>query len=133
MKALSIKQPWAWLIAVGYKDVENRSWKTNLRGRIYIHAGKKPDRESLKNVLLSEEGPLDSRARAFARDLARTWKESAIIGEVDIVDCVTHSDSPWFTGRYGFVLANPVLYETIIPCKGTTKFFTPEIEPKHTD
>ncbi len=27
MKALSIKQPWAWLICAGYKDIENRSWR----------------------------------------------------------------------------------------------------------
>ena len=38
MKALSIKQPWASLIAHGIKDIENRTWKTNFRGRIYIHA-----------------------------------------------------------------------------------------------
>ena len=127
MKALSIKQPWAWLIVAGYKDIENRPWKTNLRGRIYIHAGKNPDRESLKSVLLSEEGPLDSRAIAFARDLVRTWKESAILGEVDIVGCVTGSDSPWFTGRYGFVLTNPVLYDEAIPYKGRTRFFVPNM------
>lgn len=40
MKALSIKQPWAHLIVSGVKDVENRSWKTNYRGRIFVHASK---------------------------------------------------------------------------------------------
>ncbi len=43
MKALSIRQPWAWLIANGYKDIENRSWRTNFRGEFLIHAGKKFD------------------------------------------------------------------------------------------
>lgn len=38
MKALSIRQPWAWLIANGYKDIENRSWRTNYRGPVLIHA-----------------------------------------------------------------------------------------------
>lgn len=37
MKALSIQQPWAWLIVNGYKDVENRDWNTKFRGRFYVH------------------------------------------------------------------------------------------------
>ena len=39
LKAISIRQPWAWLIVNGYKDVENRIWATSLRGRVLIHAG----------------------------------------------------------------------------------------------
>ena len=39
VKALSIRQPWAWLVVHGYKDVENRSWSTGFRGRVLIHAG----------------------------------------------------------------------------------------------
>jgi hypothetical protein len=38
VKALSIRQPWAWLIANGHKDIENRSWNTNYRGAFLIHA-----------------------------------------------------------------------------------------------
>jgi hypothetical protein len=33
LKAISIRQPWAWLIVNGYKDVENRIWAANVRGR----------------------------------------------------------------------------------------------------
>jgi len=40
MRALSVKQPWAWLIVNGYKKIENRNWPTSFRGRIYIHAGR---------------------------------------------------------------------------------------------
>lgn len=40
MKAISIKQPWAWLIANGYKTVENRKWYTAHRGDILVHASK---------------------------------------------------------------------------------------------
>ncbi|WP_229215634.1 ASCH domain-containing protein [Duganella sp. CY15W] len=40
MKALSIRQPWAWLIVNGYKDIENRSWSTNVRGKVLVHASK---------------------------------------------------------------------------------------------
>jgi len=37
MKALSIKNPIATLIALGIKPIENRNWKTHFRGRVYIH------------------------------------------------------------------------------------------------
>jgi len=36
MKALSIRQPWAWLIVDGYKDIENSTWHTNYRGPALI-------------------------------------------------------------------------------------------------
>jgi hypothetical protein len=43
MKELSIRQPWAWLIIAGHKDVENRSWTTTYRGPLLIHAARRPD------------------------------------------------------------------------------------------
>ncbi|MDP2210240.1 MAG: ASCH domain-containing protein [Candidatus Aquicultor sp.] len=43
MKALTILQPWATLIAIGEKRFETRSWKTNYRGPLAIHAGKSTD------------------------------------------------------------------------------------------
>jgi ASCH domain len=38
MRTLSLRQPWAWLVVNGYKDIENRSWRTNHRGPLVIHA-----------------------------------------------------------------------------------------------
>ena len=43
MKALSIRQPWLFLILQKYKDIEVRTWNTNYRGIIYLHASKKFD------------------------------------------------------------------------------------------
>ena len=48
MKVLTIKQPWAQLIIEGDKEYEFRSWKTNYRGDILIHAGKSIDKEAIK-------------------------------------------------------------------------------------
>jgi hypothetical protein len=42
MRALSVKQPWADLIAAGEKTVEVRTWPTNYRGEIVIHASSRP-------------------------------------------------------------------------------------------
>lgn len=44
MRILTIKEPYATLISLGIKKIETRSWRTNYRGEIYIHAGiKKPN------------------------------------------------------------------------------------------
>jgi len=141
MRALSIKQPWAWLICTGYKDIENRDWHLhmppllnyrryakNVPMRIYVHAGKTTDIEKRGNGCLNERWILErldnfQKQEYFNVDLTL----GAIIGEVDITGCVDKSDSPWFVGKYGFVLANPVLYDKPIPCKGKLVFFEPNI------
>lgn len=112
MLALSIKQPWAFLIASGQKDIENRSWPTKYRGPILIHAGKVPDR----NFSTIGLPPLDFIGY---REHQQT---GGIIGIAEIVDCVTESDSPWFFGKYGFVLKNarPVQF---YPCRGQLGIF----------
>lgn len=114
--ALSIKQPWADLILFRGKDIENRSWR--LPGwmkdqRILIHAGKKPDLDA----------PLRYCAALAPNPELRT---GAILGEVTIVDCVTESESEWFLGPYGFVLADPKPWEKPLPCRGQLGFFKVE-------
>lgn len=123
MKALSIKQPWAWLICAGYKDIENRGWNTSFRGRIYVHTGKMVDWD-MQLAIMKKQLTLPNKAE---EELPAFYALRAIIGEVDIVDCVTESKSPWFIGPYGFVLKNPVLYETPIPYRGKLGFFEVEL------
>ena len=45
MKTISIKQPWVSLIMSGDKKYEFRTWKTNYRGPLYIHASKSYKKE----------------------------------------------------------------------------------------
>jgi len=118
MKALSIRQPWASLIALGIKDIENRSWATDFRGRIYIHASQKFDNAALKWML-------DFGFSLFHTLLLHSNRvpRGAIIGEVDIVGCVTQSNSRWFEGEYGFVLSKPQIYDQPIPYKGKLGLF----------
>ena len=102
MKIISIKQPWAWLIVHGKKDVENRSWPTKYRGPILVHAPAKPDRIA-KHGLIVDFASLD---------------RGGIVGITEIVDCVTTHPSKWFTNAgYAFVLRNsrPLPF---IPCNG---------------
>jgi hypothetical protein len=112
MKALTIKQPWAWAIIFGGKDIENRSWRTRYRGALLIHAG----------AAYRADASMPRRIRAPARD---KLEFSAIIGVVELKDVVEKSRSPWFQGEYGFVLAEPRPLKPPIPCSGRLGLWTP--------
>lgn len=123
MKALSVRQPWAWLIVTGTKNIENRTWPTSLRGRIYIHAGRKPAYGA--TLLSSAYGKTwQVKANGISYDVpASKVGFGSIVGEVTIVDCVSWSRSPWFTGPYGFILEKPIVYSNAIPYPGKLGFF----------
>ena len=150
MKAISIKQPWAYLIAAGIKDIENRTWKCPQKyigQRILIHASSKqcepkglltvPQQEYLI-IKIPNKMPLQNNI-----------VNGAIIGSVEIVDCVVNHTSIWaektklptigdvledihFLGKvqkpnpiiYNWVLANPILFdEPITNVKGKLGFW----------
>lgn len=72
MKVITLKQPWASLVAYGYKKYEFRSWKLNYRGPILIHAGLGIDKEAMQKV----------------KDLNLEFPSKKIIGIVSIDDCI---------------------------------------------
>ena len=119
---LSIRQPWAWLIVNGWKNIENRDWSTRVRGRILIHASKSMTRADWFAASLF--------VRTFAPGLCQKipppeeLEQGGTVGEAVILDCVTRHDSEWFTGEYGFVLdqQKPLPFQ---PCKGRLGFFYP--------
>lgn len=124
IKAISIRQPWAWAIIHAGKDIENRDWPTRFRGPVCIHAAKGMTLDeydgfirTIHHVSLSRPYPPGSMVPRGAGLL-----RGGIIGVAEIVDCVESSDSPWFFGRYGFVLRNarPVDF---IPVRGALGFF----------
>lgn len=142
-KALSIRQPWAWLIREGYKDVENRSWSTNYRGRFWIHAsgaevdpetwarGSKLLADHLWPAVRADYSYVDQGKREFLKDVRATipgpgeFMRGGIIGTVRLVDVVRQHDSLWFEGDYGFVLEEPSEVE-FTRCRGQLYFFTPD-------
>jgi hypothetical protein len=127
VKALSIRSPWWWYILHHGKDIENRDWSTNFRGRVLIHVGKWWKMEEVGEDFsfcdrVAGTQVRDSPSLVLDIGLAR----GCIVGSVEIVDCVSDSDSPWFFGKYGFVLANPVAFDKPVPRKGALGFFEVE-------
>jgi hypothetical protein len=120
-RALTVKQPYAWLIVNGYKDVEIRKRPFRQFGPLLIHAGLKDTNLAKKEILwLSRRGIKLPREEQFER--------GGIVGVVDVVDCKDRVRSPWSVpGLYAWLLANP----RRLPfrrCKGSQGFFTPTFE-----
>lgn len=142
--AISIRQPWAWLIirpditdpierAAAFvsgdiKVIENRDWPTNFRGRLLVHASKTRTKAEYQEAIdfLVARG-LDRLLHALPA--IDQFDRGGIIGSVDVVDCVTRSDSHWFIGKHGFVLRNSKPL-TFTPWKGHLGFFNVQgVEP----
>jgi len=120
MKVLSIQQPWAELICMGIKDVENRSWNTNFRGEFLIHASKKFDYDSY--VYLQEEHDI------FTDTLVCGFMLGGIIGMANLIDCVKGYNSEWsIGGEFQFVLKDAQFLD-FIPCKGALNFWNFNME-----
>jgi hypothetical protein len=115
---LSLIQPWADAILYWGKDVENRKWATPYRGTIALHTSKKIPAEVYWEAREYIERIAGARVPS-SEDLVK----GAIIGLVDIVDCVSQHSSPWFFGPYGFVLANPRPLKKPIRCSGALNFW----------
>ena len=114
MKAMSVQQPWAWLIATGHKDIENRTWRSDVRGWVLLHAGKAMQLDVWP--ALAEQMPHIKLPSQF--DMPR----GAIIGAMRIDDCVTESASLWFGGPVGFVIGAAVAFEKPVPWRGALGF-----------
>jgi hypothetical protein len=117
--ALSIRQPWAWLIVNGFKDVENRVWSTHHTGSLLIHAG--ASRSGVKS-------DRDWVAEKYGIEVPEALDFGGIIGIVELVECRERSRSRWHNdGKIGWVLKNPARlpFRTV---KGQLKLFKPTFE-----
>lgn len=119
--ALSVRQPSAWAILHGGKDVENRTLGSiragRMRpGRIAIHAATGMRRAEYAYLVWrwEREGVAVPPPDALPR--------RAIVGSVEVTGIVTESDSPWFGGEAGLRLADPVPCDPV-PAPGALGYF----------
>lgn len=97
MKTLTINQPFATLIVEGLKEYEFRTWKTNYRGEILIHAGKSVDKKAMKKY----------------EYLGSEYPKGCIIGKATITDCIKIDDN----ARKILKEKNSIIYSNIIDNK----------------
>ncbi len=130
MKALSIRQPWAWLIVQDAKDVENRHWQTSHRGPLLIHAAKGC---TFQEWCLAWDW-IDERMphvrRLYPPPTYTQIARGGIVGQVDQIGCVNDADmdyKPYYSawaepGLWHHQYANP---RTIpfVPWRGALGLF----------
>ena len=113
--ALTVRQPWAWALVHGHKDVENRRWMTNYRGRLWIHAAAVP-------VTATE---LSAIRHAFP-DIAfpDTYTIGALIGFVTLTDVLVTSPSRWYqAAHFAWTVRDAVALREPIPMPGRLKLW----------
>ena len=120
--ALSILQPWAYLVAAGFKPVENRRWKTSRRGPFYIHAGKRWGSEQRQDLAYV-------RRRFPHLELPSQYDLGGIVGEGTLEGCLSVGDAipddvlPWFAGPHGLLVRNARVLK-FAPCRGQLGWFS---------
>lgn len=123
-RALTVRQPWAWAIVTGWKDVENRVWNTSYRDTLHIHSGlAQVNEEDLGSPLI--RNAIDTTRQAgFPLD----FKSGYILGSVELAgvhhanDCRNPQGqlcSPWaLPGNYHWALTEPNRLTCPFPEKG---------------
>ena len=106
--AITIKQPWAWAIFELGKDIENRTWISGYRGKLWIHAGKAYDKKGDRFI----------RAN-FGVTVPKKLPQGAILGCVDLMGISKISSSQWaIAGQYHWKISNPQPLTNPIRCNG---------------
>ncbi len=125
MKAFTVYQPYAYAIVTGLKQYETRPRRTNIRGRVAVHAGKASLNRATREL----------STKAFWDLLGAVGGKTelplgAVVGTVEIVDCLPVEEviptlteweralGDYSPGRWAWVLKNPVMFDTPIPARG---------------
>jgi hypothetical protein len=125
IRALTVGPAWAYAIVVGAKKIENRSWNTNYRGPLLIHAGGSSSRQDEQEVdeLLIYGG--------LKGGLPKEIDGSAFVGLAILADVVNDANpgkwkkDPWWCGPYGFVLKFAFAFAMAYPAKGKLGLWRP--------
>lgn len=128
MRALTIHQPYASAIVLGIKQYETRPQKTNVRGRIAIHAGKRELSEVLRQLPDGQREELLALYRQPPLCDEMIYR-GAIIGTVDLTDCVPVDKldfipaferilGDYTPGRFAWVLRDPIRFDCPVPSQG---------------
>lgn len=134
MKAYTVYQPYAYATVAGLKHYETRPRRTNIRGRVAVHAGKKVLRNHDLYTKLWEMTGHDpdkyTGSALYYTECGIRTDYGAVVGTVEIVDCVPVEEimdkltplemalGDYSPGRFAWVLENPVMFNLPIPARG---------------
>ena len=127
MKALTVHNPWAWAIAHGGKDIENRTWTISAPGDVAVHAGLTLDRQALGHPLIRAATTRWLGGRSPVGVLP--WEQSigAVIAVVAVVGAHRNCDgscSPWAVlGQWHWRLANVRPLPEPVPARGAQQLW----------
>ena len=148
MKAITLTQPWATLVAIGAKRIETRSWSTNYRGPLAIHAAKGLTADDLR---LGFVDPFKSAFNAAGYKLVSTCPRGALVATCRLVACLPiktesyvfdlsrdeHITIPperpeydfgdYTPGRFAWYLVDVQALPTPIPARGALGLWTCEL------
>lgn len=128
MKTLTLHQPWATLVILGAKKIETRTWGTQYRGPLAIHASKTfPGREWR---LMYKEPFVGALKADLYFQMEGTLPTGAIIGTCELTECWKIKEGPllisekerafgdYRPGRYMYMLDKPLRWVMRVPAKG---------------
>jgi hypothetical protein len=121
LPVLSVRQPWASYLVSGFKTLELRSWSTGYRGWLWIHTGKKPDRDAMESLDLDGD----------------EFHCGGLVGLAEFDDCILldtqsswirhrgeHLSPGYFNGTcYGWHFSDALSLPEIIQCPGELGLF----------
>lgn len=149
MRALTVRQPWAWAIACGGKTVENRSRATSHRGLLAIHAGKYWDENGAADHRVIEAVSKDRQSGGFYDPMLKVeiatstgrilrlmpddqrFALGAIVAVAELVDITRAGPAPWAEpGQVHWLLAGVRPLAEPVPCRGWQNVWEvpPEVE-----
>ncbi len=127
VRAITVRQPWAYAIAHLGKDVENRDWGTTWRGPLLIHAGKGIDREDCHNVAHRHAGRRPTAAEVHT--VSTGIVTGAVIAVATMTDdhvCPGKCSRRWaVSNAHHFTLTNVQPLTEPIPAKGALGLWKP--------
>lgn len=126
MYAISLLQPWATLVVIGAKTIETRSWSTRHRGPILIHASQGKAGGIFSEDLTFKKYIPDFKALPFGSVIGSVHIDTILrVEDFDISDAAMNTLSmeekafgDYSSGRYGWVLTDPVAFKKPIPARG---------------
>ncbi len=138
-KVLSLWQPWASLVAYGEKCWETRSWRTNYRGPLLIHAALSRKGWGTSSYSVKQQLSI-ARYGDPRKPRPGEYPHGAIVARVELVDVVEIDQAliratplperilgDWRPGRFAWKLEHPVMFNTALPCRGRQGLFDLEI------